>query len=140
MLLPVAGRCGECRAGPRAVHEAGEAFGPCTPWSNARTSSRLQGQNARYDDRCRHLRAVMLMRHAYARKYSSAWRALLAFRTCRVPAEHRFHAMRVKGTIRGMHYPKALHHRLVVALLLGNLLDCTYKSWESRARISDVPR
>ena len=140
MLLPVARHCGECRAGPRAVQEAGEARGPGTPWSNARTSSRLQGQNARYDDRCRHLRAVMLMRHAHARKYSIAWRALLAFRTCRVPAEHRFHAMRVKGTIRGMHYPKALHHRLVVALLLGNLLDCTYKSWESRARISDVPR
>lgn len=99
-----------------------------------------RGQNARYDDRYRHLRAVMLMRHAHARKYSSAWRALLAFRTCRVPAEHRFHATRVKGTIRGMHYPKALHHRLVVALLLGNLLDCTYKSWESRAGISDVPR
>jgi len=54
MLLPVAGHCGECRAGPRAVHEAGEAFGPCTPWSNARTSSRLRGQDARYDHRCRH--------------------------------------------------------------------------------------
>ena len=66
MLLPVAGHCGECRAGPRAVHEAGEAFGPCTPWSNARTSSRLQGQNARYDDRCRHLRG-----HAHAARARS---------------------------------------------------------------------
>lgn len=45
-----------------------------------------------------------------------------------------------KGQYVGCIIHKALHHRLVVALLLGNLLDCTYKSWESRARISDVPR